>query len=405
MIHFIFVFLVFLVNMIPGDMIRENVIESANILKQEGLYPVPLKINLNNVKWDNYTTAILYGKFLCADNSMSPTSFIPNKILTWNSNPLESLYEQVCNGITSVGSYARYWIGSEVFLRPLSVFLNVSEIRCILFFVSTVLLFMVCISLYKNISSIDAFVFLVVMSISGMYLNGMCLTYCWELLITLIAVLLEIEIFKDVEYIKEYETLFFILVGSVTMFFAWLSYPLVTLGIPLLVSVILKLKYKVNSGVMHSIINLITNSISWCIGYGITMEMKGLICKIAGIQSTAESRIGVLIGKQNLIERIQIVRSKMIGTSGFYNSNILTLLVFAILLILCYAFVKKKISFKFDIKEILQYVIVSLYPCVWHFIFANHSEIHGVATMLHVISMYGVIKVITSIFVQSDSNI
>lgn len=400
-LHLFYIFSTCLVNMIPGEVIRENTIESATILNQEGLYPTPLKTNIITVKWDNYTTAILYGKFICSANMPSVASFVRNDILVGGVTPLDSLTNYILNnGTSKIGNYARYWMGSEIFLRPLSVFFNVSEIRGILFFISTLLLFYIGIMMYKNLSIEEAVAFVSVICISGMYFNGMCLTYCWELFVSLGAVLVELIVFKNVESFKKYEALFFILLGSVTMFFTWLSYPMVTLGIALIIIITLRGKYIENHSVFD-LVRVLFDSLCWCIGYAITMEVKAIICMVTGIESTAESRILTLIGNGDFSSRIRVVNMRMFGDMGFYNSNILVLLIMAIIVILCSAYVRKKLVLKFKTNEIFLYFFVCLYPCVWHFIIANHSEIHGASAMLHVISAYGFVKVIMCLFISS----
>ena len=55
--------------------------------------------------------------------------FVRNDILVGGTTPLESLNNYIASNVLNRGIYARYWIGSEIFLRPLSVFFNVSEIH------------------------------------------------------------------------------------------------------------------------------------------------------------------------------------------------------------------------------------------------------------------------------------
>ena len=97
------------------------------------------------------------------------------------------------------------------------------------------LLLMYCIALagvlflfFREKQYLDALLFLGVNSLGYFELNCMCPIYTQEIFVSMLGVTLVLIFFRNENWLKRNQALIFALLGSVTMFFTRLSFPLVT---------------------------------------------------------------------------------------------------------------------------------------------------------------------------------
>lgn len=90
---------------------------------------------------------------------------------------------------------------------------------------------------------------------------ALCIQYCAVFYITLIGSAVIVWKSKDIGTTKMY--LLFLLLGMMTSYFDFLTYPLVSLGIPLITALI----YAENDKTLMRIFFIIKNSFAWWVGY------------------------------------------------------------------------------------------------------------------------------------------
>ena len=115
---------------LPGAPVRQSVYHSVETLRQEGLYPEFFGFKL--FQMDNYTDTIMLFEAAAADETDPLTAMMTNT--TYNVDNFETMQEDLCWYIEkdlSTGaqrtdapaltpfSYARYWHGYLIWLRPL----------------------------------------------------------------------------------------------------------------------------------------------------------------------------------------------------------------------------------------------------------------------------------------------
>lgn len=277
-----FCVLLTLTSLIPKRYLTTNIKESATILKKETNY---LKIYLinkhDNIVFDNYTDALM----LNTAYSISPTSpfyswmvarknYIEGKTkIVYNDvkGPLksDSKYEEydtvgelndIANDeIDESFEYARYWHGYLIFLRPLLVLLNITQIRMLLIVMFAILGAVFLFLLYKKFNLITALVFLFGLIICDYFYIGLSLQGSFIFLITIIASIIILT-----KNVKNKNMLFFI-IGGLTSFFDFLTVPIITLGIPILLYSLLFSQNDENYKKIY--INLFKLCIFWGIAY------------------------------------------------------------------------------------------------------------------------------------------
>ncbi|MGN1167762.1 MAG: hypothetical protein ACI4S2_15195 [Lachnospiraceae bacterium] len=395
LLHFAYFSVLCLSEKISTPRMECNVEKSAYVLEKEGLYPMKVWFNPYIAKWDNYTTAISYGIIYCVDNDNAVISSVLNVFPDGGENPIESFSKEVSGTNEAYGEYTRYWCGSLVFLRLASLLLDLDGIRYFLLILYVLAISKCLILIYKRLSLIDAacFFFFNVLSFFG--INVMCPTYSQEIYIILGTIIAMCIAFKKKEDFVVKEFLFWYIVGSITMYLTWLSYPLTTFGVPICLYILLKNSYFNKIG--DSILTIIRAGIGYGAGYLSTMMVKGVMNRIFGLEDTAGSRIVTLIGQQSFRERIEVIITNLYRyNSGFFKIGFIS----SILLILVYAFFRHRITFHIQLEVILPLFLIALLPMAWWFVVAEHASGHGIEAEVFIISVYAALNIFRMIFVK-----
>lgn len=356
---------------------HDQMVESSSIFQEEGTYP-RLKKHLNS-QLDNYTDAImlLTAAYPEVDNAweaaIDAERYTLSQDIIGSDSPADMLvyiYQEGSENAHSCG-YARYWHGYLVFLKPLLMFLNYGEIRILIKCVQLGLFAIVLLKIFKK----DWRLALPLLA-TGIYLNlsstSLSLQFNSVLIITLIAMLLLLYFENKFPKQELYSWgLFFMIVGVFTAYFDLLTYPLVSLGLPLAVWIILNFSEKF----MTNIKRIVYLSAFWGIGYGGMWSLKWVL----GVIITKENIIGDAINKivdrtssvafDNDIKFLDVI-IRQLG-SGIQKSWALIILAMCIVWIL-HIVTKKRVQWNL----LLTLAVISLYPLIWYFGLKNHSYIH-----------------------------
>ena len=170
-------------SLVPKKMIIKSVEESSEILdKQTNLYFITIKNKRIKLKFDNFTDALMVNTAFSIDTKtpfysamMARKNYIDGKteIIYPDStgelksaskyeglNQVGELHDTINNDITESFEYARYWHGYLIFLRPLLIFFNITEIRTILLIAFAILGLIMLYKIYKKIDLGTAIIFL-----------------------------------------------------------------------------------------------------------------------------------------------------------------------------------------------------------------------------------------------------
>ncbi len=195
--------------------------------------------------------------------------------------------------------------------------------------------------------------------------------------------------------------MFFMIIGGLTSFFDFLTVPILTLGMPLLIYALIKNKKKCD--VKKLLIELFKYCVMWGIGYfGIWLAkwiLVDVICKKEIIKTSLEQYIYRSKVENVKLESFLWVIWYVINTLSISFIIVCGLTIFKVLKY------KDLKNVKFNFKEILVYFCISLLVILWILIVKQHFIQHRFFTyrniLLTVICMF---LMIYNLFIPTESS-
>ena len=402
---FIIVILIFVVTLIisslfPRDWIEENTLKSATTLWKEGNPNYVL-----DMKLDNYTDALMINTAYSINPNrpfesimLARKNYLPEKeqkIYQDTNGGLASsadgaydilgeLYKTVQHDISESYEYARYWHGYLIILRPLLIFFNISQIKVIMGILLALLAFGLFTELNKKIHIKFCYIIILALAFSDFFLMGITLQGVLTFIISMVA---SIIICKQYDKIKRI-SMYFMVIGMVTCFFDLLTHPIITLGIPITVYLLLK-QEKEHTGLKENIKLIIANSIMWGIGYLLTNLTKWILVDVF------YERNLINIAFQQFLFRSQAtdgINPKFFGEAIIYNfeqAGIRAYLFMTVIFIYVIAYLIRNYKvMKFNVKAGVPYLIISLMPIAWYLLMNNHDVDHSYFTYRGLVVFY-----------------
>lgn len=267
--------------------------------------------------------------------------------------------------------YARYWHGYLIFLRPLLVIMDYQGIR-ILMQVITIILMIVMLGLIaKKIKWQIAVMFLIGFLSIDIFIAARAFNAICVFIIAIVSTIF-ILLKKDSE--KNIAINFFV-IGSVTSFIDLLTTPLVTLGIPIIVYLLLIQKNGKN--LKKCLIELVKICLMWGIGYGLTWATKWILVQLMYnrpiIQNAlTQAQVRIVTNKTTFL-------NMMINIGNFLSyevifANIMIMISYAIIMLVKNR--NKELNIKNNIVQSIPYLIVAMMPLAWYAVLKQHSMIH-----------------------------
>lgn len=167
----------------------------------------------------------------------------------------------------------------------------------------------------------------------------------------------------------------FLYMGILTAFFDFLTYPIATLGIPLLVYL-----SSIDSDEKNKYIIMIKSAFSWGIGYVGMWASKWILASIFTKENVIENAMIAIKGRSSNLspsgEQYMVINVLLDNLKKFlYTPFSLIFIVFLI-----YYYMRNK---KYNIKEINwheiinPYFVMAIVPFLWYIFATNHSAIHS----------------------------
>ena len=384
----------FLVSLIPSSYIEKNVKESSEILLKEGVKPNVSAIHL--VENDNYTDAIIINECYSIDSINPFFSYmssrknykdgltenqiqdIQGELVSYTENTVDEEYDTVkelnmfLNGkVTTSVEYARYWHGYLFFYRILLLFFNIQGIRIIQLLILIALFVGFIYLMKKNFNLLIAFIFGVSLITIDYFYMAYSLQGAPVMILTMIAsiiLLLRMKKIKDIYF-------YFFIIGILTNVIDYLTVPLISLGIPLLIYLLYKQKEK-DISLKEEIKIILLSSMTWILGYSLSMTCKWITFDLIFHRSLIISAIKQVIYRTGNNISLSILINNILL---FIAKNIVFIACFIIItLIITKIRGKKVVAAKKEErkKNIIPYLIVASFPIIWMSLFANHTLTH-----------------------------
>lgn len=367
---------------VVSSSIEHNLESSSQVFIKEGTYPVASKFT--PITLDNFTDALM---LLISANS-SPFSL--NKVLL-NPNERISVNGKVQNPSQTLSikftkdsgneekknierTYARYWHGYVIWLKPaLSVF-DYKEIRILLEITLLTISSFFIFSLFRFglRRYIPAFIlFFISLSPSAIFQS---LQYSTTIILSLLFSMVIIIAKKKIYSEKNYAYIF-LLAGICTCYFDFLTCPILTLGLPATFFILCNEK----KSTFETLKFCLFFSIAWAFGYFGMWFGKWLLATIitnqnifqeAYNQFTIRSSLKVFGGK-NFSYLDVFVKNISLFNKSSHNIFYITLLIF-----LSFATIEALKNNFFLWKNFIKYSYIILLPFIWYSFASNHSFEH-----------------------------
>ena len=369
---------------LPGDRVRDHVYESAQTIAGEGLYPEYFGFKL--FQMDNYTDTIMLTEAAAADEAPPLRAMMTNT--AYNVDNFETLADDLqwyiekdwAAGAQRTDapelepfSYARYWHGYLIWLRPLLLVTTITGVRVVQYVVLAALFAAVVWLLRRRCGLRAAFWFVVS-----------------QLLVTVFWVPHQVQYFTcfAAAYAgcvwvlakprrSDSVCLALLVLGVVTAFCDLLVTPILTLGLPL-VCWLLQPQQRLRAGVPQCGI-VVGGSLSWGVGYLLCWASKWVLAGLVtgqnviadalhqvGVRTAADSWRGMELTWSNILH---FVYTTLAGKHLFWP------LVLAVVLLL--ALFAASIRARQQLARALPLGLCALMTPVWFIVLRTHSIQHG----------------------------
>ena len=348
-----------LVYCIPTSWIQGNVVKSIEVLEGEGEYPMYFFYRHSAII-DIHTDKLMY------------ESLIQNRDYY---NPIQAAM--------SINQYPRYWHGYQVLLRPLTVVFQVQELRYLGMLTFHLLFFWSAWLMAKKTKPLYAMFYVLTVASGYVVFLPVCfqfLTTFLVLFVSLIVLLRRYDKNKPLPAVKW--MLYFFVVGMVENFFDFLTYPILTLGIPLVLLLWLRVRDE-QADFRGNFWFMFKASLSWFFGYALTWISKWLLSaailgvryfwrtmsvvqyRLEGSEEEPLDRIGTI--QRNLKAWLNVQDGGVIS----WSKIALLILIVAVVLIIW-----RKLKDWKTVGAYLPILFVAAYPYIWYLVMSNHSQIH-----------------------------
>ena len=358
-----FVFFTFstLVSLLPTKNIKKNVAISITEMESDGCYPFGI-INKREFQMDNFTDAIVLSQNYSIDNKKPVLSALNATFAIRKGNPLLETKRQIdSEDDLKFTNYARYWHGNTFLIRPFLMFTDYSEIRWILYVVSSLLSLILGIKLFQTIGMRKTIAFFLGLLFVNVFITQFSIQFFTTVNLSIIACILICKHFNNPQKILLVSFIF----GCLTSYFDLLTAPLLTCGLPLIIYI----SAQKEKSFVKRLSSLCLFAVLWGVGYALTWVSKwtvgtvftdinvfkdALDTTLYRISSEDFSRFNAIIDNYKLLPALFIF---------------MVLVVLTPLLVL---FFNKK-----ALKTNLLLLIVAAFPYIWFLVVAQHSWWHS----------------------------
>lgn len=362
-----------LVHLIPVDKMYQNVATSKDAINVHQ----QIVGGYVSTTVDNYTDSIMLNEAICDID----TGLIDKVVNNYQANYWKG-YDQQGNlmhyldgdeGYRYQG-YSHYWGGHQIFIKLMLLVGDYPDILVFNTIVQFLLVMAIMIRLQKMGKGYAILPFGIVIASMMPVTIALCMQYCTVYYVTILGSLL---------LLKRYEKnphadmcLLFLMIGMATSYVDFLTYPFVSLGIPLVFWLMLEQEEKLSRKVGR----LLWNSGFWCAGYIGMWAGKWILGSILSPQSGS---LGMAInsilyrGSNTSTEGTVSLMDVLMKNAFVYIKKPLLAVLVCVIVFYCCKIVKNKALTAQNIKRMIPYVIVFFYPLLWYRMSENHSYEHA----------------------------
>lgn len=366
--------LLVLVYLLPVKSMKENVKESIPIFQQQGVYYNVITQNYAT-QLDNFTDslmlqhAIYNGDEGVLNKTINVYRYVPEEYVP----PFKSLINtiDVEEELLSKVGYDRYWHGYLIFLKPLLMVFNYSKIKLINVLLQTILISYIIYSFVrkKQIKSLIAYI-LSLVCIYPMVIS-LSLQFSTMFYIFNFGVLFVLNKNNWLNRNNNY-LYFFLTLGIVTSYIDFLTYPLLSLGIPLS----LYLLFNYQKSFFKNLKIIMLSGIFWSLGYIGMLVSKWCVGSVLlgkNLIGSALNQVLFRTSSSSFVSRFNTIKVNFAYFKFLFDMCLILLIIYIIIKLL-------KREIRFETKNIIKYfpiLLLGIMPLVWYIVTSNHALTHA----------------------------
>lgn len=377
--------------LIPRDRMRKNVWASSIVLYKEGL-GAHVWQDIEETMLDIYTDGLMLNVSYTETKDGVRDILLGTYVEVDGKNPMESLYEVIAlsNDNYIVKNYGRYWHGYQVLLRPLLCVFTYSDIRQMNMILQLVLVFGF-VSFFAGtkervyvIPFLGLYIFLSPVSLCSSLQYSPCF-YIMMLALSALYVWRE----KLTDTGRNY---LFLLSGVLTAYFDFLTYPFITLGVPLIACLAFTDKRSAEKQIFMWK-NLLLHTFSWGVGYVGMWSSKWVIASVLTEENIIRDAIGSIAYRSGYFTKKHSYFDTLRLNLGVCNRKVILPAVLCLVVCMVLFRMKKQIRIERSLFPVMGMVLfVSLYPFIWYLFTKDHSCCHSYFTWRELgISVFGIL--------------
>jgi len=370
---------------LPTEGMFRHVKDDIAIYEAEGLYPNWAGLGASG-RLDNFTDAIMLA------NAIHPVkgSLVDNAMINYKwggkKDPLDTLIRHVQDEKLKdkPSGYPRYWHGYLTVLKPALMAYGPFKLRGINFYFQAILFLSVMWALYRRISPKHAIAYAVVIMILNLVTTSLSFQFSSVFYISMLLTLLILYRNNKIRERGAYPYVFLV-TGILTSYFDLLTYPLFTLGFPLLVAWLMNCESENTLPVKNVLTRAAVLSASWMTGYVGMWAGKWIIASLLTGQNVIKNALhSVAVRSSTTVTGAASVRdisifSPVINTIRTCTDGPIRVAFIAALIALIYIMVTRRKQMR-PIRKNTKWILCfcAALPFAWYmFVAPNHSYVHA----------------------------
>ena len=253
---------------IPQRAIAENCRDAADYFSAHDGFPLLIE-GVEGSRIDNYADTALLDVIFCADSAQPLRSVIVAPYYRNDGQDIRADFQAAVDGAASNNEYARYWHGSQVFLRPLLLVTSIEGCRAALFILFLAINVALAVVLARKKAWLPFVGYFAALVCVQFYTAAFTLEYIMVLLV-MSAASLAVAALKDSRHL----TTVFILSGVLTCFLDFLTAETLSFTIPVLLA--LMLMEKERRTLLAHLLQLVKWGAAWLCSYAAMFAIKWL---------------------------------------------------------------------------------------------------------------------------------